>query len=112
MSPRHKKPRLCGCVFKGRAYKPTGVPMDELDKVVMYLDELEALKLCDCDGLTQEQAGRRMGVSRGTVQRILSGARKKAAQALSGCKAIVMEKTICEGGEPGGDGINTNGGPG
>lgn len=62
----------------------------------MYRDETEALKLCDLDGLTQEQAGKRMGVSRGTVQRILSSARRKTAMALTQCKAIVLEETICK----------------
>ena len=96
MSPRRKKLRVCECRFKGRAFKPTGVPMTEIEKIVLYQDELEALKLCDLDGLTQEEAGKRMGISRGTVQRILSGARKKMAEAISGCKAIVFEKTICK----------------
>lgn len=96
MSPRRKKPRICGCKFKGRAFKPTGIPMGDLEKVTMHRDELEALKLCDSDGLTQEGAGEKMGVSRGTVQRILSSARKKAAEALTGCKAIIFEKTICK----------------
>jgi predicted DNA-binding protein (UPF0251 family) len=54
-------------------------------------DELEALKLCDLDDLTQEEAGGRMGVSRGTVQRILAAARKKVATALARGKAIVFE---------------------
>ncbi len=55
-----------------------------------------ALKLCDMDGLTQEEAGLKMGISRGTVQRILSSARKKVATALSGCMALVMEEIICK----------------
>jgi len=96
MSPRLKKPRTCGCQMKGKAYKPSGISMKELDKIVLYKDELEALKLCDMDGLTQEQAGTRMGISRGTVQRILSSARNKVATALSGCKALVMEEIICK----------------
>jgi len=41
-------------------------------------------------------AGERMGVSRGTVQRILSSARKKVSTALAECKALVFEKTICK----------------
>jgi len=69
--------------------------MPELETVPMYRDEIEALKLCDLDGLTQEQAGRKMGVSRGTVQRILASARRKTAEALSGCKAIVLEDVLC-----------------
>lgn len=95
MSPRGKKPRSCGCRFRGKAFKPTGIPMSELKKITLYRDELEALRLCDRDGLTQEEAGRKMGVSRGTVQRILSSARTKTATSLSECKAIVFEETIC-----------------
>ena len=96
MSPRIKKPRTCGCSFKGGAYKPAGISMDKIEKIVIQRDELETLKLCDMDGLTQEEAGLRMGISRGTVQRILTSARKKVATALSGCKALIMEEIICK----------------
>jgi len=102
MSPRYKKPRTCGCSFKGKAFKPTGVPMTELETVTLYIDELETLKLCDHDGLTQEEAGQKMGISRGTVQRLLSSARGKVAAALSEYKAILLEETFCKqkGGAP------------
>ncbi len=93
MSPRYKKPRNCECKFRGTAFKPTGVPMCGIESITLYGDELEALKLCDNDGLTQEEAGKRMGVSRGTVQRLLSSGRKKTATALSECKAIIYEQT-------------------
>jgi uncharacterized protein len=91
MSPRCKKPRHCRCSFRGKAFKPTGVPMSDVERVSLSLDELEALKLCDLDDMTQEEAGARMGVSRGTIQRILSLARKKVAMALVKGKAIVFE---------------------
>ncbi len=65
--------------------------MSEVDRITLFRDELEALKLCDLDDLTQEEAGRKMGVSRGTVQRILSSGRKKVAAALAGGKAVVFE---------------------
>jgi predicted DNA-binding protein (UPF0251 family) len=45
--------------------------------------ELEAFRLVDMEGLSQEEAGQRMGVSRGTVWRLVQSARKKTAQALS-----------------------------
>lgn len=99
MSPRNKKPRTCGCSTKGGAFKPSGIPMSELEKVDILLDELEALRLCDSLSMTQQEAGRKMGISRGTVQRILSSARKKVADALSGCKAIVLEDRGCGGTE-------------
>jgi uncharacterized protein len=89
--PRCKKPRRCKCRFTGRAFKPTGVPLAEIEQIPLTRDELEALKLCDLDDLTQAEAGLRMGVSRGTVQRILTGARKKVATALACGKAIVFE---------------------
>ena len=65
--------------------------MPELKQITMYRDELEVLRLCDYEGLFQEQAGEKMGVSRGTVQRILTSARRKAAEALSTGAAIVFE---------------------
>lgn len=95
MSPRPKKPRQCGCDAAGRSFKPTGVPLARLERVPIQRDEIEVLKLCDLDGLSQEQAGKKMGVSRGTVQRILAAARRKTADALSGCKALVLEDGIC-----------------
>lgn len=93
--PRPKKPRRCKCPSAGKAFKPCGVPLGRTGKVLLLVEELEALRLCDAEGLTQEEAGRRMGVSRGTVQRILESARSKVAVALSGCKAIMLEKPTC-----------------
>jgi len=96
LSPRYKKPRFCGCQLKGKAFKPTGISMIDVEKIILYDDEIEALKLCDLDGFSQNEAGKRMGISRGTIQRLLSNAREKLAMALSQCKAIVFEKTICK----------------
>ena len=96
MSPRYKKPRVCECRVKGRAFKPMGIPLERLEKIMLCRDELEALKLCDRDGLTQKEAGLKMGISRGTVQRVLSSGREKVASALSECKALVLEKVICK----------------
>ena len=77
MSPRPKKIRKCQGKFCGNAFKPTGTPLTDLRKVELHRDELEALRLCDAEGLTQEEAGLSMGVSRGTIQRIITVARKK-----------------------------------
>jgi uncharacterized protein len=61
-----------------------------MDIIRLALDELESLHLCDGEGMTQEEAGRCMGVSRGTVQRLLASARRKVAQALVGQKALAI----------------------
>jgi predicted DNA-binding protein (UPF0251 family) len=82
--------RRCEGSFCGRAFKPTGTPLNELTPIALHRDELEALRLCDVEGLTQEEAGQRMGVSRGTVQRIITGARKKTATALTEGQALVF----------------------
>ena len=60
-------------------------------------DELESLHLCDSEGKTQEEAGICMGVSRGTIQRLLASARCKVARALVGQKALAISgNTISE----------------
>ncbi len=64
--------------------------MDELKQIELHLDEMEAFRLCDAEGLTQEEAGERMGVSRGTVQRIVTVARKKVATSMAKGYAIIF----------------------
>lgn len=60
-------------------------------QVVLTVDELEALRLCDMEGLDQDTASRQMGISRGTFQRVLYSAREKTAQALCTGKNIVID---------------------
>lgn len=94
MSPRTKKPRRCHCPYSdltGKLFKPVGIPMPDLRVITLFHDELEAVRLCDCKDLTQEQAGKKMGVSRGTVQRLLSVGRKKISQAITECMALEIE---------------------
>ena len=88
--PRPKKIRHCECGMHGQAFKPAGRPMADLVEIPLHRDELEVLRLCDLEGLVQEEAGQRMGVSRGTVQRMLAAARKKTAQALVEGAALVF----------------------
>jgi len=64
--------------------------MGVLDSVTLYHDELECLHLCDGQGMTQSEAGDCMGVSRGTVQRLLSEGRRKVADALVKQKALAI----------------------
>lgn len=71
-------------------YKPAGTPLKDLEIIRLGHDELEALHLCDGEGKTQEEAGVCMGVSRGTVQRLLADARCKVARALVGQNALAI----------------------
>lgn len=91
MSPRCKKSRKCCLITKGSAFKPLGIPMTDIESIDLYDDELEAMRLCDVEGLTQEMAGTKMGVSRGTVQRLLETGRKKVIVALTEGKAITFK---------------------
>ena len=82
MSPRPRKHRHCR--FQGNAflYKPRGIPTHRLSEVKLSAEELEALRLCDLEGLTQDEAGQQMGVSRGSIQRTVKEARRKVIDAL------------------------------
>ncbi|MFH2110280.1 MAG: DUF134 domain-containing protein [Candidatus Bathyarchaeota archaeon] len=63
------------------AFQPE--PKGTGDPVYLEFAELEALRLVDLENLSQEEAGEGMGVSRGTVWRLLHGGRMKVAQALT-----------------------------
>lgn len=66
----------------------------DLKQIELHRDELEALRLCDGIGMTQEEAGKSMGVSRGTIQRIVTVARQKTAHALVYGHAIIFVDDI------------------
>jgi len=82
---RPRKPRNCSCPQRSSyntVFKPAGIPLADLALIPLQKDELEAFYLCDGGGKTQVEAGVCMGISRGTVQRLLSAGRKKIAHAL------------------------------
>ena len=72
-------------------FKPIGIPVIELEEVVMSLDEFEALRLADLDALYQEQAAEQMKVSRTTFSRIIDSAHRKIADAIVHGKALRIE---------------------
>jgi len=95
MSPRPKKYRNCCCPHRpagAQIFKPSGIPSRDLEKVVLPLDELEAMRLCDSQGLSQEDAGNAMGISRGTVQRLVKSGRKKLIDAIVQGSALVVDE--------------------
>lgn len=77
-------------------FKPRGIPLVELEEVTLSVDEFEALRLADLDGLYQEEAALRMNISRATLGRIVESAHRKVADALINGKAIKIEGGIVE----------------
>jgi len=72
-------------------FHPAGVPVQGLVEIVLALDEFEAIRLADLEGLYQEQAAERMIVSRPTFGRILAAAHRKVAEALAHGKTLKIE---------------------
>ena len=67
------------------------MPLAVLQHINLTFDELEAIRLADFEGLYQEQAAKKMNVSRQTFGRILESAHKKIADALVNGKALSIE---------------------
>ena len=72
-------------------FKPRGIPLSMLEEVILTVDEFEAIRLADLEGLYQEQAAEKMNVSRQTFGRIIESAHKKVAEALVKGKALKIE---------------------
>ncbi len=85
---RPVKSRRIDCVPVARYFKPVGIPLRELEEIVLGMDELEALRLTDLDGLYQIDVAEKMGVSRQTIGNILDNAHRKLADALLNGKAL------------------------
>lgn len=89
--PRSRKCRFVDSPPSVTVFKPGGVPAHSLQAVEIGLDELEALRLADQQGLYQDAAAARMGISRPTFSRLIETARRKVADALLGGKMIVFQ---------------------
>jgi len=69
-------------------FKPRGIPLRNLNEVILERDEVEALKLHDVDELEQIEAAKKMNISQPTFGRILDKAYKKIARAIIKGEAI------------------------
>ena len=72
-------------------FKLRGIPLSSLEKIIMTMDEFEAIRLADLEGLYQEQAAERMEISRPTFARVVESTRRKVADALVNGKALAIE---------------------
>lgn len=88
------RPKYCrkvGCVPDKNYFKPRGIPASLLEEVVLTLDEFEAIRLADYEGLYQEEGAKKMNISRQTFGRIIETAHKKIADVLINGKALKIE---------------------
>lgn len=91
---RPKKKRRILCNPSAVYFKPRGIPMVELEEVILEDDQLEAIRLADFEGLSHEDAAERMQISRATFGRIVNSARKIIADGLLNGKAIRISESI------------------
>lgn len=71
-------------------FKPFGIPISDLEPVILFFEEYEAIRLLDYMGMTQLQAAQEMAVSRPTLTRIYEKARRTIAEAFVDGKAIFI----------------------
>ena len=88
---RPPKCRRVGFIPEMTYFKPAGVPIRSLEEVCLSVEEAEAIRLKDLEGLDQEDGAQKMNVSRPTFQRVLASARAKVADGLLNGKAIRIE---------------------
>lgn len=89
--PRPFNPRRIGMMPVCTYYKPQGIPLRVLEQVNLTVDEIEAIRLVDFEGMYHIEAAKKMNISRQTLGRILESAHKKIADALVSGKALSIE---------------------
>ncbi|MFH1964445.1 MAG: DUF134 domain-containing protein [Acidobacteriota bacterium] len=88
---RPTKEKKIGCHPGRRVFRPAGVPIRKSEIIRISLEEFEAIRLADVEGLRHEEAAEKMGTSRPTLNRILNSARKKVGTALTESRPLVVE---------------------
>ena len=86
--PRPVRCRRIGQLPVYRSFSPDDTAATE--NVLMTVDEFEAFRLLDYEGLTQEACASRMNIARTTVTAIYDSARKKIADALVNGKRLLI----------------------
>ena len=102
--PRPKKWRKVCCLPENRSFGPVPgfgqTPPEVTQPVIMTVDEYEAVRLIDLEGMNQEACAEKMRSARTTVQSIYAEARKKLADSLVNGKLLRIEGgdyELCDG---------------
>lgn len=85
---RPKKSRKVNYSAKVSYFKPMSIGFRESEDIILTSEEVEALRLVEVKGLSQEDAAKSMNISQPTFSRILKTSRKKSAEAIVLGKAI------------------------
>ena len=70
---------------------PSDRDADNIREIILKIEELEAMRLRDIEGLTQQECADKMGISRQTFQNIIDNGRKKLTLALMEGRAIYIK---------------------
>ena len=100
--PRPRKRRNVCCLPLINEFVPIRTEGPKNEIVVMTVDEYEAIRLIDNEGLSQEECSDYMNVARTTAQQIYANARRKIARALVEGLPIQIkggDYRICDGTE-------------
>ena len=93
---RPKKTRWVKCSPSERLFTPQPGSASFKESVILTLDEFEAVRLLDYEGLSQIEAAGQMHVHRSTVSRIITSARSKIAKALVEVNTLKIEGGCCK----------------
>jgi uncharacterized protein len=88
--PRPKRKRVVNHPPMMEGFKPFGIPIADLEPVILFFEEYEVIRLLDYLGMTQLEAAREMAISRPTLTRIYEKARRTIAAAFVEGKAIFI----------------------
>ncbi len=89
--PRPQRCRKIGRRPDVTYFKPAGMGLKALEEIVLTIDEYEAVRLKDLNGLDQAESASKMNISQPTFQRLITIARKKISDAIINGKAIKVE---------------------
>lgn len=89
--PRPRKWRKVCCLPGRDLYGPLNGSETENEIISMTVEEYEAIRLIDLEGMTQEECAEKMQVARATVQNIYKDARNKIAESLVNGNFIKIE---------------------
>jgi len=96
---RPKKTRWVRYEPGEKCFRPLCKPLSKSEGAFLTLDEFEAIRLADFERLKQEEAAKKMKISRPTFSRVVSSARHKIGDALVNVKAIRIKGGCCEVGK-------------